>query len=72
MVRISRKGRRGKTVTLVDKLPEPLRAETAKALRKALGCGATVDGESVVVQGSQVDRVVAWLGAQGVREVRRG
>ncbi len=72
IVRISKRGRGGKTVTLVEQLPAELRAGTAKALRRALGCGATVEQEVVMVQGDQRDRVATWLTAQGVREVRRG
>lgn len=72
VVRVSSKGRRGKTVTLVERLPEDLRAQAAKTLRRALGCGATIEDAAVVVQGDQRDRVTAWLTAQGVRDVRGG
>ncbi len=71
-VYVSRKGRRGKTVTFVERVPPHLREATAKALRRALGCGASVDQESLVVQGDQRERVVAWLTAQGARDIRGG
>ncbi|HET6343959.1 MAG TPA: translation initiation factor [Myxococcota bacterium] len=72
-VRRERKGRGGKTVTLVQNLGLPAERLTAlaKALRQALGCGANVEGEEVVVQGDQTDRVVTFLEQNGVRRVSR-
>jgi translation initiation factor 1 len=72
-VRRERKGRGGKTVTLVQHLGLPAErlAALAKALRQALGCGASVEGEEVVVQGDQVDRVVVFLQKHGVRRISR-
>jgi translation initiation factor 1 len=70
VVRKERKGRGGKTVTTVRGLGEP--KARAKALGKALGVGARVEGDDVVVQGEQIDRVVAWLEQAGVRGIVRG
>lgn len=69
---ISRKGRRGKTVTLLSGLefsPEQL-AELARHLRRGLGVGTTVDGDQVALQGDIRERVADWLRAQGAREVK--
>jgi translation initiation factor 1 len=65
----SKKGRGGKTVTLVTGVLAKARDGLASDLRKALGCGATVDGEEIVVQGDQVPRVRTFLEARGARKV---
>ncbi|MBW2732434.1 MAG: translation initiation factor [Deltaproteobacteria bacterium] len=59
-----RKGRGGKTVTMVGSftpLSEEERARIATEMGKALGCGVFVEGEQIVLQGNQVARVRAWL-----------
>lgn len=63
VVRRERKGRRGKTVTSVDglDLPEAGREALARELRTTLGCGARVEGEQVVVQGDQRERVAELI-----------
>ena len=64
-LRRDRKGRRGKTVVLVEGLCgalEPLR----RALGKRLGAGASVEDGVIVVQGDQLDRVAEALAALGV------
>jgi translation initiation factor 1 len=74
VVRLERKGRAGKEATLVEKLglaPAEL-ARWADELKRSLGCGGGVEGEAVVVQGDQRDRVVRWLEARGVTKVVRG
>jgi translation initiation factor 1 len=68
----TRKGRGGKTVTLVSGMSargEALDA-LARDLRQALGCGAAVeDGERIVVQGDQVSRVRDLLASMGARRI---
>ena len=66
-----RKGHGGKTATVVSGLGLPARDLEAvvRALRRALGCGASIDGDRLVVQGDQVPRVQAWLAAQGARRI---
>jgi translation initiation factor 1 len=75
VVRRERKGHGGKTVTRVEGLA-PLGAagvdDVARRLKKAMGCGATVEGDDVLVQGDQVERVADWLGREGARKVVRG
>jgi translation initiation factor 1 len=74
VVRRERKGHGGKTVTVVAGLglAAPELERLARALRRALGCGAGVDGDRLVVQGDQTPRVQAWLAAQGVRRIVLG
>ena len=76
IVRVSRdsKGRGGKTVTVVRGLalaPEAL-AELGKQLRSACGAGGTAKDGVLEVQGDHVERVMAWLQAQGQRVKRAG
>ena len=73
-VRRERSGRGGKVVTLAEGpglSGHPL-ADYARELAKALGCGARVEGATLVVQGDQPERVVAWLAARGFATVARG
>ncbi len=74
VVRRERKGRGGKTVTLVSgvSLPPPALDALARDLRKALGTGATVEGPDIVVAGDQTDRLRIWLLAHGATKVVMG
>ena len=71
VLQMERKGHGGKTVTRLKGLggESADRNQVAKALRKALGCGARVDGEAIVIQGDVRDRARTWLVAQGVKKV---
>src|SRR5688572_13745131 len=53
VVRIERKGRGGKEVTIVEKLglKEADLERWCKELKQALGCGGAVDGDMIVLQG---------------------
>ena len=74
VVRLERKGRGGRTVTVVEQLAlPPVRLEEwASALKSTLGCGGAVEGDAIVVQGEARERVARWLAEQGVRKVVRG
>jgi translation initiation factor 1 len=74
VVRMERKGRGGKEVTVVEQLalkPKEL-DQWLKALKNALGCGGAVEGETLVLQGDQRKRLPALLEARGVRKVISG
>jgi translation initiation factor 1 len=74
VVRMERKGRGGKEVTVVDKLglgPAGLEA-WCRDLKQALGCGGSVDGELIVLQGDLRARAPAVLTARGVAKVTIG
>jgi translation initiation factor 1 len=74
VVRMERKGRGGKEVTVVDKLglgPAALEA-WCRDLKQALGCGGAVDGELIVLQGDLRTRAPAVLTARGVGKVTVG
>ena len=74
VVRYERKGRGGKEATLIEQLalsPRE-RAEWLLAMKQALGCGGTLEGEALVLQGDQRPRVRAWLEARGVGRISVG
>ena len=71
VVRMERKGRGGKEVTVVEKLdlkPPDLEA-WCRDLKSAMGCGGTVDGDVIVLQGDLRPRIAAVLEARGVARV---
>jgi len=72
VVRREKAGRGGKTVTILTGLPEGHLEALCKALKTQMGCGATVEATTVVLQGDQVARVLPWLTARGARQVVRG
>lgn len=74
VVRLERKGRGGKEVTRIEKLGlggDELERWCAE-LKKALGCGGSVDGEALVLHGDLRPRVEPLLVARGVRKVTMG
>ena len=74
VVRYERKGRGGKEATVVEQLalsPRE-RAVWLQAMKQTLGCGGTLEGEALVLQGDQRTRVRAWLEARGVARISVG
>ena len=70
-MRLERKQRRGKEVTVIEKLglaPAELAAWCSR-LKQSLGCGGTVEGDAIVVQGDFRNRLPDVLSAMGVRSV---
>jgi translation initiation factor 1 len=74
VVRMERKGRGGKEVTVVEQLGlRPAELEVwLKALKGSLGCGGVVEEEALVLQGDHRDRLPSLLEARGVRRVTVG
>jgi translation initiation factor 1 (eIF-1/SUI1) len=70
VLRKERKGRRGKTVTLIEGVPELHLVEACGQLKRGLGTGAHVEDEALVLQGDLRERCRAWLTAAGVSTVR--
>jgi translation initiation factor 1 len=64
-----RKGRRGKTVTVINGLPDDDHTleETASMLKRLCGSGGTVSQGNVEVQGDHRDKVAAKLSELGYR-----
>ncbi len=71
VLRMERKGRGGKTVTVVSQLSvdDARLKRIAQELRRALGVGARVEGSDIVLQGDVRERARTWLLAKGVRRV---
>ena len=71
VVRYERKGRGGKEATVVEQLglaPAALDA-WCRELKRALGCGGSVEGAAIALAGDQRGRLPALLEARGVRRV---
>ena len=62
-VRLERKGRKGKTVSIITgvKSPEAGKRGLLKHLKGKLGCGGAVKGADLEIQGDQRERLVALL-----------
>ena len=63
LVQREKKGRAGKVMTRVSGLTRGMAdpAELMRDLKRALGCGATLDGQDILLQGALTDRVATWL-----------
>lgn len=74
VLRVERKGRGGKTVTVLDGLQgaDSERKEWQQELKNKLGCGAKWEGDSLVLQGDQETRLRDWLQAKGAQQVVGG
>ena len=82
VVRMERKGRGGKEATIVELrrgqeadrkgLPEAELTRWCKELKQAMGCGGTVDGGVIILQGDLRPRIVAVLEARGIGRVTIG
>jgi len=71
VLRRERKGHGGKTATRIEGLAASGREmdTLCSEFKRALGCGATVDGSDIVVQGDQVDRLTAFLESRGAQKI---
>jgi translation initiation factor 1 len=71
VVRMERKGRGGKEVTVVEQLGLPASEleKWLKALKQGLGCGGVVEDDTLVLQGDQRERIEPLLLGRGVRKV---
>ncbi len=72
VVRRERKQRKGKTVTCITGIAGAARLDLAKQLARALGCGGTVQGDDLVLQGDHVARAATWLRERGAPRVVEG
>lgn len=71
VVRMERVGRGGKEVTVIEQLDLEVeaRSEWLKALKNTLGCGGTIEGTALVLQGDHRERLPKILTKKGVRKV---
>jgi translation initiation factor 1 len=72
VIRLERKGRGGKEVTVVEQLglEPPDLALWLRELKQSLGCGGAVEESALVFQGDQRKRLKAALLARGVRRIQ--
>ncbi|HKE19885.1 MAG TPA: translation initiation factor [Kofleriaceae bacterium] len=71
IVRYERKGRGGKEVTLVEQLGlPPADLDTwCRDLKRALGCGGSVEQTAIALAGDQRRRLPSLLESRGVRRI---
>ncbi len=71
VVRYERSGRGGKEVTVIEQLTLSLRdrEEWLRALKAALGCGGKIEGDALMLQGDQRERLPNLLRARGVKKI---
>lgn len=74
IVGVERKGRGGKTVSLVTGVKSPPAGKTAllKHLKARLGTGGTLKDEVIEIQGDHRDAIVAMLTELGYKAKRSG
>jgi translation initiation factor 1 len=65
-IRKEKKGRGGKTVTIISGLPGDLR-KMQKELQRLCGAGGTVKEKIVEIQGDQVDKIRDYLFGKGMK-----
>jgi len=65
-IRKEKKGRGGKTVTIISGLPGDLKL-MQKELQRFCGAGGTVKDRIVEIQGDQVDKIRAYLLQKGIK-----
>jgi len=66
-----RKGRGGKTVTVLSGVPlrnQP-RTQFMRELGKALGTNVRLEGDDIIMAGDQRERAKPWLEAHGAKRV---
>ncbi len=68
-LQLSVEQRRSKKLTRVVGLPKEHKV-LVKRLRRELGVGVSVEGETIWVQGDQRDRLRGWFQAEGVRQIK--
>lgn len=74
VVRLDRKGRGGKSVTVIEGLQLPLEEseQLLKRLKARFGTGGAVKGSALEIQGDRCDAVMAELVKMGYRPKRSG
>ena len=74
VVRMERSGRGGKEATVIEQLDlRPVEREAwLKALKSALGCGGSIDSDTIMLQGDQRERLQKILAERGVKRVTIG
>jgi translation initiation factor 1 len=68
---MERSGRGGKEATVIEQLQLTARERESwlKALKSSLGCGGSIEGDSIMLQGDQRERLKRVLADRGVKKV---
>lgn len=72
-MRIERKGRGGKTVTVVMISPDPGKdrlKDLLRSLKRFLGCGASMENNFLCIQGDQRNRIAEWFYSHGIHNIK--
>jgi translation initiation factor 1 len=71
VLQFEKKGHGGKQATRVEGLPFSLGeiGSLARELRREMGCGAWVDGTSILLQGDLAERLRDWFARKGVKRI---
>jgi translation initiation factor 1 len=74
LVRLDRKGRGGKSVTLIEGLPMPVKEmeQLLKQLKTRLGAGGAMKDGCLELQGEHCEAVMAILQGMGLKPKRSG
>ncbi len=74
IVRLERKGRGGKTVSIIKGIMSPPLGKQAllKLLKSKLGAGGTIKGDDLEIQGDHRDDIVSILNELGYKAKRAG
>jgi translation initiation factor 1 len=72
VIRLEKKGRAGKEVTVIDQLDlsQGELSEWLRDLKQRLGCGGAIEERALVLQGNQCQRVRAYLETRAVGQIR--
>ncbi len=73
-VRLDRKGRGGKSVTLIEgiQMPGKDREALLKQLKASLGTGGALKNDVIEIQGDHCDAIIAMLQSMGYKPKRAG
>ena len=71
VLQFEKKGHGGKQATRVEGIPFCAEAlgRLARDLRREMGCGAWVEGATILLQGDLTERLKDWFGKKGVRRI---
>ena len=71
VLQFEKKGHGGKRATRVEGLPFGTEAlsSLARELRREMGCGAWVEGETILLQGDLTERLREWFEGKGAKRV---
>ncbi len=72
VIRLEKKGRAGKEVTVIEQLDlsQGELSEWLRDLKERLGCGGAIEERALVLQGNQCQRVRAYLETRAVGQIR--